>query len=190
MKVSPTTFKEVLLIKTDRHKDIRGTFTVSYNNDDFAAIVGRQINFCQDNITRSHKGVLRGLHYQLPPNSQSKLVSVLEGHVIDIVVDMREGSPTFGKHFAQELSDINNLQIFIPRGFAHGYITLSKTSIFHYKVDNYYNPLSEANIAPNDPELGIDWVLPETEWILSDKDKRHPKLKDAFLFDYKQNLYV
>ena len=118
MKVSPTTFKEVLLIKTDRHKDIRGTFTVSYNNDDFAAIVGRQINFCQDNITRSHKGVLRGLHYQLPPNSQSKLVSVLEGHVIDIVVDMREGSPTFGKHFAQELSDINNLQIFIPRGFA------------------------------------------------------------------------
>ena len=190
MKVSPTTFKEVLLFKTDRHMDIRGTFTVSYNNDDFAAIVGRQINFCQDNITRSHKGVLRGLHYQLPPNSQSKLVSVLEGHVIDIVVDMREGSPTFGKHFAQELSDINNLQIFIPRGFAHGYITLSKTSIFHYKVDNYYNPLSEANIAPNDPELGIDWVLPETEWIRSDKDKKHPKLKDAFLFDYKQNLYV
>ena len=105
-------------------------------------------------------------------------------------MDIRKGSPSFGKHFTQELSDQNHYQLFIPRGFAHGYITLSQTSIFHYKVDNYYNPKKEGSIAANDPELGIDWLISEKDWIQSDKDKKHPKLKDAFLFDYKQDLYV
>ena len=106
------------------------------------------------------------------------------------MVDIRKGSPTFGKHLTQELSDQNNLQLYIPRGFAHGYITLSEKSIVHYKVDNFYHPQSEGSIAPNDPELGIDWILPETEWIQSDKDQKHPQLKDALVFEYKQNLYA
>ena len=190
MTVSPTTFKEVLLLKTDRHKDIRGTFTVSYNNDEFTDIVGRQINFCQDNLVYSRKGVIRGLHYQLPPFSQSKLVTAIQGTVLDVVVDVRKGSLTFGKHFTQELSDQNHYQLFIPRGFAHGYITLSETSVFHYKVDNHYDLQSEESISPNDPNLGIDWKLPEIEWIQSDKDQKNSDLNNTPLFDNKQDLYV
>ena len=162
----------------------------TYKQKTFEKLIGRKIEFCQDNRTTSRKGVLRGLHYQLPPFSQSKLVSVLKGNVLDVVVDIRKGSPTFGRHFTQELSDQNHFQLFIPRGFAHGYITLSQTSIFQYKADNYYHPQSEGSIAPNDPDLQIDWKLPESKWILSDKDKNHPQLKNALLFNYKQNLYA
>ena len=190
MKAIPTLFKEVFLLKYELHKDLRGSFMETYKQKTFEKLIGRKIEFCQDNRTTSRKGVLRGLHYQLPPFSQSKLVSVLKGNVLDVVVDIRKGSPTFGRHFTQELSDQNHFQLFIPRGFAHGYITLSETSIFNYKVDNYYHPQSEGSIAPNDPDLGIDWNLSETEWIQSDKDKKHPKLKEALLFNYKQNLYV
>ena len=190
MQAISTIFKEVFLIKPKIYKDERGCFSEQYQRFDFNKAIGYKIDFCQNNLTHSKKGVLRGLHYQLYPNVQSKLVSVIQGEVLDVVVDIRIGSPTFGKYFAQELSDQNHLQIFIPRGFAHGYITLSQTSVFHYKVDNYYNPQSEGSIAPNDPDLKIDWKLPESEWIQSDKDLNHPKLKDALLFDYKQNLYV
>ena len=190
MQVRSTLFKEVLLIKSKIHKDNRGTFSEQYHRKNLLKEIGIEIDFIQDNITHSKKGVLRGLHYQLYPYTQSKLVSVIKGTVLDVVVDIRKGSPTFGEHFNQELSDQNHFQLFIPRGFAHGYITLSETSIFNYKVDNYYHPQSEGSIAPNDPDLGIDWNLSETEWIQSDKDKKHPKLKDAFLFDYNQNLYV
>ena len=190
MRVISTIFKEVLLIKSKIHKDKRGSFSEQYQRFDFNKVTGYKIDFCQNNLAHSKKGVLRGLHYQLYPNAQSKLVSVIQGAVLDVVLDIRKGSPTFGKHFAQELSDQNNLQLFIPRGFAHGYITLTEKSIFQYKVDNFYYPKSEGSIAPNDPELGIDWIIPEADWIQSDKDQMHPKLKDAPLFDYKQNLYV
>ena len=190
MRAISTIFKEVFLIKSKIYKDERGSFSEQYQRFDFNKATGYKIDFCQNNLAHSKKGVLRGLHYQLYPNAQSKLVSVIQGTVLDVVLDIRKGSPTFGKHFAQELSDQNNLQLFIPRGFAHGYITLTERSIFQYKVDNFYYPKSERSISPNDPELGIDWIIPETEWIQSDKDQMHPKLKDAPLFDYKQNLYV
>lgn len=184
MEIIDTFFSQVLLMKPKIIADNRGTFSEHYNLEIFKKKVNKNINFCQDNVTFSKRGALRGLHYQLPPNSQSKLVSVIQGRVLDVVVDVRKGSPQFGNYISRELSDINNLQLFIPRGFAHGFITLSKTSIFHYKVDNYYYPESEGSIAPNDPELGIDWLLPEAEWIQSDKDRNHPKLKNALLFDY------
>ena len=190
MQVIPTLFTEVFLFKSKNYKDKRGSFSEQYKRFDFNKAIGNKIDFCQNNLVHSKKGVLRGLHYQLYPKAQSKLLSVIQGTVLDAVVDIRKGSPTFGKHFTQELSDQNNLQLFIPRGFAHGYITLSENSIVHYKVDNFYHPQSEGSIAPNDPELGIEWILPETEWIQSDKDQKHPQLKDAILFDYKQNLYV
>ena len=190
MTATPTYFKEVLLLQSEKHTDNRGSFTEGYTQKVFAAATGQQLHFCQDNYTTSKKGVLRGLHYQLPPYSQSKLVSVLEGCVLDVVVDVRKGSPTFGRHFSQELSAENGLQLFIPRGFAHGYITLSETSLFMYKVDQYYHPESEGSIAPEDPELGINWKLPQSEWILSDKDRHHPLLKDAPLFDYKDAPYA
>ncbi len=190
MKIIDTFFSTVLLMKPKIIVDKRGTFSENFNSKIFKKKVNKNIIFCQDNVTFSKKGVIRGLHYQLPPNPQTKLVNVIQGRVLDVVVDIRKGSPEFGKYISRELSDTNNLQLFIPRGFAHGFITLSETSIFHYKVDNYYYPESEGSIAPNDPDLGIDWLLPEAEWIQSDKDQNHPQLKDAHLFDFKQNLYV
>ena len=190
MKVIPTQFKEVFLLNRNHFVDKRGSFYESFNLKFLESQLDLKLNFCQDNFAFSNKGVLRGLHYQLYPYTQSKLVSVVKGKVLDVVVDIRKGSPTFGQHLVQELSYENQLQLFIPRGFAHGYITLSNESIFHYKVDNYYNPKKEGSIAPNDPELGLDWLISERDWIQSDKDLNHPQLKDAILFDYKQNLYV
>ena len=189
MKTISTIFKEVKLFKPTKHFDLRGSFTECFNQKHFQAIYGRQIKFCQDNLTHSKKGVLRGLHFQLPPHTQSKLVSVIQGTVLDVVVDIRKGSPTFGQHLKQELSSENQLHLFIPRGFAHGYITLSEDSIFQYKVDNYYNPKFEGSIAPNDPVLGIDWIISEAEWLQSEKDQNNPMLQDATLFDYKEDLY-
>ena len=190
MQLISNFFKEILLLKPKSNIDKRGSFSEQFRRFDFNKAIGDKIDFCQNNIVHSKKGVLRGLHYQLYPNAQSKLISVIQGTVLDVVVDIRKGSPTFRKYLTQELSDQNNLQLFIPRGFAHGYITLSEKSIVQYKVDNFYYPQSEGSIAPNDPELDIDWILPETEWIQSDKDQKHPQLKDATLFDYKQNLYA
>ena len=190
MTAIPTLFKEVFLLKPELHKDTRGSFLEAYKQKAFEQLIGRKIDFCQDNYSTSKKGVLRGLHYQLPPFSQSKLVSVLRGTVLDVLVDIRKGSPTFGRHFSQELSAENQLQLFVPRGFAHGYITLSEDSIFMYKVDNYYQPDIEGSIAPDAPDLGIDWKLPKSEWIRSEKDQKHPSLSEASLFDYKQDLYA
>ena len=190
MTAIPTLFSDVFLLKPVVHFDDRGSFSEHFVDQNFEHTVGRKIYFCQDNLTYSKKGVLRGLHYQLPPYAQSKLVSVLNGKVLDVVVDIRKGSPTFGQHFSQELSAENQLQLFIPRGFAHGYITLSETSIFQYKVDHYYHPESEGSIAPNDPKLGIDWKLPELEWTQSAKDRKHPPLEEAPLFDFKDDLYA
>ena len=190
MTIIPTTFKDLFLLKPDIFEDTRGSFSKHFSGKLFKNITEKDIYFYQDNLTHSKKGVLRGLHYQLPPFSQSKLVSVIQGKVFDVVVDIRKGSPSFGEHFTQELSDQNKLQLFIPRGFAHGFITLSENSIFMYKVDNYYEPQSEGSIAPDDPDLGINWNLPKSEWILSEKDRKNPRLSKARLFDYNKDMYA
>ena len=182
-------FQGVFPLKPKVSNDERGSFSEHYVSKILEQKVGEKISFCQDNITHSKRGVLRGLHYQLPPHSQSKLVSVIQGKVLVIVVDIRKGSPTFGMHISKELSAENQLQLFISRGFAHGFITLSEISIFHYKVDQYYHPKSEASISPNDPDLGINWNIPETEWIQSEKDKKYSTLSQASVFDFKDDLY-
>ena len=189
MNIKTTPFKEVFILKPKVHLDERGSFMESFNKNDVEKALGRKTTFCQDNQTFSKKGVLRGLHYQLPPFSQTKLVQVLQGIVLDVVVDIRQGSPTFGHHFSCELSAENQLQLFIPRGFAHGFITLSETSIFIYKVDQYYNFASEGSITPDDVALGIDWQLPQSEWIQSEKDKKNPMLAEATIFDFNIDLY-
>ena len=190
MTITPTLFKEVLLIKTVVHSDVRGSFSEHFSKKIIQKAVGHKIHFCQDNLSYSKKGVIRGLHYQLHPHFQSKLVSVIKGSVLDVVVDIRKGSPTFGQHITQELSDENKLQLFIPRGFAHGYITLSLDSVFHYKVDQYYHPESEGSIAPDDPSLKINWRIPKDKWIQSEKDQNHPLLQHAIIFDYEKNFYA
>ena len=190
MNIKTTPFKEVYILKPCVHLDERGSFMESFNEREIEKVLKRKTNFCQDNLTYSKKGVLRGLHYQLPPFSQTKLVQVLQGSVLDVLVDIRKGSPTFGHHFSCELSAENQLQLYVPRGFAHGYITLSETSILIYKVDQFYNFESEGSITANDPDLGIDWQLPQSEWIQSKKDKKHPKLSEALLFDYNTDLYA
>jgi len=189
MNIKTTLFTEAFILKPIVHLDERGSFMESFNEREIEKALGRKIAFCQDNQTFSKKGVLRGLHYQLPPFSQTKLVQVIQGRILDVIVDIRKGSPAFGQHFSFELSAENQLQLFIPRGFAHGYITMSETSIFIYKVDQFYNFESEGSITPNDPALGIDWQLPQSEWIQSEKDKKHPTLAEAPLFDYNIELY-
>lgn len=150
----------------------------------------RKISFVQDNESKSSYGVLRGLHFQKPPYAQSKLVRVIKGAVLDVAVDIRKGSPTFGKHVAIELTEENHLQLFIPRGFAHGFSVLSQEVIFQYKCDNFYAPQSEGALAWDDSDLNINWRIPTNQIILSEKDKHHEKLKDAsWLFDYNTNLY-
>jgi dTDP-4-dehydrorhamnose 3,5-epimerase len=189
VKIESTLFEDVLIFKNQSYKDSRGSFEESFRLDKINQAINREICFCQDNLARSKKGVIRGLHYQMLEHSQSKLVSVIKGKVLDVIVDIRKGSPTFGKHISIELCDTKKKCVFIPRGFAHGYITLSENSIFHYKVDNYYNAHSEAGIAYNDPNLGINWRLSKSELLVSEKDKNHPLLKDAILFDFNTNLY-
>jgi len=190
MIIKTTPFKGIFILEPKVHLDERGSFMESFNKKKLEKALGRKITFCQDNQTFSKKGVLRGLHYQLPPFSQTKLVQVVQGKVLDVVVDIRKGSPTFGQYFSCELSAENKLQLFIPRGFAHGFISLSETSIFMYKVDQYYNVASEGSITPDDPALGIDWQIPQSEWIQSEKDKKHPTLAEASIFDYNTDLYA
>ena len=141
--------------------------------------LGYEVNFVQDNESKSSKGVLRGLHYQLPPSAQAKLVRVIEGKVLDVAVDIRQSSPTFGQYVSKELSSDNCRQLFIPRGFAHGFVVLSESAVFAYKVDNYYSPADDRGIAFDDKEIGIDWVLKSDELQLSDKDKLQPVLSEA-----------
>lgn len=191
MKVSQTDIPGVVIIEPRVFEDARGYFFESYNKKDFDATV-RPVDFVQDNESRSSYGVVRGLHYQKGPHSQSKLVRVLQGRVLDIAVDIRRGSPTFGKHVAVELSGENKRQLFIPRGFAHGFAVLSPEAVFQYKCDNFYAPQAEGAIAWNDPALGIDWGIPVHDVVLSEKDSSHPLLADCpagDLFDYKDDLY-
>lgn len=192
MEVITTAIDGVIIIKPRLFADSRGYFFESYSRRDFNAAVGREIDFVQDNESMSHRGVMRGLHFQRPPYSQSKLVRCISGRVLDVAVDLRRGSPTFGRHVAVELSADNHLQFFIPRGFAHGFSVLSDVAVFQYKCDNFYHPEADAGISLLDPSLGIDWKIPADEAILSEKDTRHPLLADIetpFDLDpYKQSL--
>jgi dTDP-4-dehydrorhamnose 3,5-epimerase len=189
MNIIETNIPGVVIIEPRVFPDDRGYFFESYNQKEFDAKV-RPIRFIQDNQSKSCYGVLRGLHFQKGEHAQSKLVRVVEGTVLDVVVDIRKGSPTFGQHVAVELSAENNRQFFIPRGFAHGFSVLSETAVFQYKCDNFYCPQSEGAIAWSDPALGIDWRIPADKAILSPKDLHHPLLKDSdYFFDYSVDLY-
>ena len=170
---------DVVLIEPTVHGDNRGYFVETFRQDLFEEAVGYKVNFIQDNESKSDKGVLRGLHYQLPPYTQAKLVRAIEGRVLDIAVDIRKSSPTFGQHVAVELTAKNKHQLFIPHGFAHGFIVLSESATFAYKVDNYYAPEHDRGIAFDDKELVIDWQLPLEILQLSDKDRTHPSLANA-----------
>tara|TARA_Y100000768_G_scaffold141556_1_gene105513 strand:- start:304 stop:861 length:558 start_codon:yes stop_codon:yes gene_type:complete len=180
-------FPGLEIIKPKIHLDKRGSFFESFNQNIFKKKISQKISFCQENESFSKRGVIRGLHYQLPPFAQSKLVRVIYGKVLDVVVDIRKGSPSFGKCFSKELSSENKIQLFIPKGFAHGYITLSDFSIFSYKVDNYYNEKSERGILYNDSSLNIDWKLNKKEFILSEKDHNNPIFSKAEYFIFKND---
>ena len=192
MEIERTAIPGVLIIKPRIFRDGRGCFFESYNQRDFAALV-RPVEFVQDNESRSSYGVVRGLHYQKGDRSQGKLVRVIEGVVRDIAVDIRVGSPTFGKWVAVELSGDNFAQLFIPRGFAHGFSVLSEEAVFQYKCDRPYSREHEGAVAWDDPDLGIDWGVPADKVLLSAKDAAHRRLKDipeADLFDYREDLYL
>ena len=189
MNVIKTEIDGVVIIEPRIFNDQRGYFFESFSERDFCKEV-REVKFVQDNESKSQYGVLRGLHFQKPPYCQSKLVRVIKGAVLDVAVDIRKGSPTFGKHVAVELTEDNHRQFFVPRGFAHGFSVLTPEVIFQYKCDNFYAPQSEGAIAWDDPDLGIDWRIPADKVILSEKDRHHPRLKDAeWLFDYDEKMY-
>ena len=179
MKVITTPIKDLLVIEPTLFKDNRGYFFESFNEKKFNEETGMSVHFVQENQAYSAFGVLRGLHYQLNPHAQAKLVSVIKGKVLDVAVDVRKNSATFGQHFSIELSAENKMQLFVPRGFAHGYVVLSDIAEFFYKCDNYYNKESEVGIAFNDPALKIDWQIDVATAIISDKDKLNPSLSDA-----------
>lgn len=170
---------DVILIKPTVHGDNRGYFIETFRQDLFEEATGYKVNFIQDNESKSTIGVLRGLHYQLPPYAQAKLVRVIKGSVLDIAVDIRKSSPTFGNHIAAKLTGENKHQLFVPHGFAHGFVVLSNTATFAYKVDNYYSPEYDRGIAFDDEELNIDWILPIEKIQLSLKDKSQPKLANS-----------
>ena len=189
MEIIKSNIEGVVIIEPRIFEDSRGYFFESFSEREFVEKVCNT-RFVQDNESKSSYGVVRGLHFQLPPHAQSKLVRVVEGAVLDIAVDIRRGSPTFGKYVAVELSAENHRQLFIPRGFAHGFAVLSETAVFQYKCDNYYAPQSEGAIAWNDAEIGIDWRIPADKVILSAKDMLHPTLAECnTLFDYNEKLY-
>jgi dTDP-4-dehydrorhamnose 3,5-epimerase len=190
MNVIKTDIEGVLIIEPRVFGDQRGYFFECYNKAEFAQATGHDIDFVQDNESKSKYGVLRGLHFQLPPFAQSKLVRVVSGCVISIAVDIRCGSPTFGRHVPVELTAENHRQFFLPRGMAHGFVVLSSEAVFQYKCDNFYNPEAEGAVAWDDPALGIDWQIPAADIVLSEKDTRNPRLGDAErLFDYNTELY-
>ncbi|HIU55173.1 MAG TPA: dTDP-4-dehydrorhamnose 3,5-epimerase [Candidatus Gallibacteroides avistercoris] len=189
MNVIKTDIEGVVIIEPRLFRDDRGYFFESFSQREFDEKV-RSIRFVQDNESKSSYGVLRGLHFQKPPFAQSKLVRVIKGAVLDVAVDIRKGSPTFGRYVAVELTEENHLQFFIPRGFAHGFSVLTDEVIFQYKCDNFYAPQSEGALAWDDPDLEIDWKIPADKVLLSEKDKHHPCLKEAeWLFDYTDDLY-
>ena len=189
MDVIKTEIEGVVIIEPRIFKDDRGYFYESFSQREFEEKVCKTI-FVQDNQSKSSYGVLRGLHFQKPPYCQSKLVRCIKGAVLDVAVDIRKGSPTFGKYVAVELSEDNHRQFFVPRGFAHGFAVLTDEAVFQYKCDNFYNKESEGSVAWNDPQLAIDWRIPVERVQLSEKDKLSKPLKDAdYLFDYNEKLY-
>lgn len=177
MEVIQTNIKGVVIIEPRLFKDDRGYFFESYSERDFNKQVS-EVHFVQDNESKSSYGVMRGLHFQRPPFTQSKLVRCVKGAVLDVAVDIRKGSPTYGQHVAVELTEDNHRQFFIPRGFAHGFAVLSPEGIFQYKCDNFYHPEADGGISILDTSLGIDWRIPTEHAILSEKDTKHPLLKD------------
>lgn len=190
IKIIKTSIPEVLVLEPQVFGDARGYFMESWSQRDFDAAV-RPVKFVQDNESRSSYGVLRGLHFQKGACAQSKLVRVIEGRVLDVAVDIRKGSPNFGRYVKVELSGENHRQCFVPKGFAHGFVVLSPEAVFQYKCDFPYAPEAEAAIAWNDPSLGIDWGIPEADILLSEKDRHHPFLADApELFDYNIDYYA
>ena len=190
MEFIPQSITDVLVIEPQVFGDERGYFSEIFRKDKFEDALGYRVDFIQDNQSKSSKGVLRGLHFQLPPFAQSKLVRVIEGAVLDVAVDIRKGSPTFAQHVAVELSGLNKKQMFIPRGFAHGFLVLSETAIFAYKVDNFYSPDDERGLAFDDIHLGIDWRLAPQDMKLSERDARQPRLDQLeCLFEFKHNYY-
>lgn len=178
MNVIKTVIDGVFILEPRLFEDARGYFFESFNQREFEEKVAPVV-FVQDNESKSSYGVVRGLHYQKPPYTQSKLVRVVKGAVLDVAVDVRKGSPTFGQHVAVELTGENHRQFFIPRGFLHGFSVLSEEVVFQYKCDNFYAPASEGAVAWDDPDLGIDWRIPAEQVILSEKDRHHPRLKDV-----------
>lgn len=189
MEVLKTAIEGVCIIRPRVFHDARGYFFESYSQRQFDELV-RPIRFVQDNESMSSRGVMRGLHFQRPPYTQSKLVRCVRGSVLDVAVDIRVGSPTFGKHVAVELSEENHLQFFVPRGFAHGFSVLSETAVFQYKCDNFYHPESDDGISILDDSFGIDWKIPASEAILSEKDMHHSSFVDFHSpFTIDMNLY-
>ena len=185
-----TEIPDVVIVEPKVHGDERGYFVETFRADKLEVFLGYKINFCQDNESKSSRGVLRGLHYQLNPAAQTKLVRVIQGRVLDVAVDIRKGSPTFGKHVTVELSAENKRQLLVPRGFAHGFVVLEDDTVFAYKVDNYYSPENDRGILFSDEALAIDWQIPYDELKLSAKDKVQPKLAETEdIFDYKVNYY-
>lgn len=177
MKVIPTEIEGVVVIEPRIFEDSRGYFFESFSQADFDSCV-REVRFVQDNESRSSYGVMRGLHFQRPPFTQAKLVRCVRGAVLDVAVDLRKGSPTYGRHVAVELTEENHLQLFIPKGFAHGFAVLSETAVFQYKCDEFYHPEADGGISILDSSLGIEWRIPVEHAVLSEKDTRHPLLKD------------
>lgn len=185
-----TAIPDVVIIEPTVHGDERGYFVETFRADKLEEFLGYKINFCQDNESKSSKGVLRGLHYQLAPTAQTKLVRVIQGKVLDVAVDIRKDSPAFGQHVAVELTAENKKQLLVPRGFAHGFVVLENDTTFAYKVDNYYSPEHDRGIAFDDKNLGIDWTIPHNELNLSAKDTKQPKLNETKdLFEHGINYY-
>ncbi len=189
MNIIQTSISGVVIIEPHLFKDDRGYFFESFSERNFNTQV-REVKFVQDNESMSSYGVMRGLHFQRPPYTQSKLVRCVKGAVLDVAVDIRKGSPTYGQHVAVELTEENHRQFFVPRGFAHGFAVLSKTAIFQYKCDNFYHPEADGGISILDNSLGIDWRIPTDHAILSEKDTNHPLLKNFDSpFDFNVSLY-
>lgn len=185
MRFVPANIPDIMIIEPKVFGDERGYFMEGFRQDLFDRYIPG-VEFVQDNESKSLYGVLRGLHYQLPPFAQAKLVRVVTGRVLDVAVDVRKNSPTFGKYVALKISEENKRQVFIPKGFAHGFVVLSSEAVFQYKVDEYYAPEHERGIAFDDPNLNISWTLPDNKLLVSDKDKANPLLQDAEVFDCRE----
>lgn len=191
MKFIAQSIPDIFVVEPEVHSDQRGYFVETFRQNELENTLAYSVNFVQDNESKSTKGVLRGLHFQLAPYAQSKLIRVIEGSVLDVAVDIRQGSPSFGQHIAIELSGDNKKQLFIPRGFAHGFLVLSNTAIFAYKVDNYYSPECDRGLAFDDEQLNIDWILPKAQLRLSKKDRHHPCLAElGTCFEFTENYYA